>query len=71
VVKISNKIALPMYILVALSDRVDMGHSIEGRLPFLDHHLIEYSRRLPIEMRAGAILSSLRDLIPLLFATHR
>jgi asparagine synthase (glutamine-hydrolysing) len=26
-----------------------MGHSIEGRVPFLDHHLFEVARDIPVE----------------------
>jgi asparagine synthase (glutamine-hydrolysing) len=46
-----NKTALPGYILVALADRVEMGHSVEARLPFLDHKVVEYSRRLPVTQK--------------------
>ena len=28
-----------------------MAHSIEGRLPFLDHPLVEYSRKLPVTQK--------------------
>ena len=48
---LNNKTVLPSYILVALGDRIEMGHSIEGRLPFLDHHLVEYTRRLPMNQK--------------------
>ncbi len=46
-----NKTTLPSYLLVALGDRVEMGHSVEGRLPFLDHKLVEYTRKLPITQK--------------------
>ena len=35
------KTMLPNYILSNLGDRMEMAHSVEGRLPFLDHHLVE------------------------------
>lgn len=38
---------LPGYLLAAQGDRAAMAHSVEGRFPFLDHHLIEFANRLP------------------------
>ena len=38
---------LPNVILTCLGDRSVMSHSIEGRQPFLDHHLTEYVNSLP------------------------
>ncbi|MBM7071453.1 asparagine synthase (glutamine-hydrolyzing) [Shewanella sp. 202IG2-18] len=38
---------LPHYLLTLLGDRMEMAHSIEGRVPFLDHKLTEYVARLP------------------------
>lgn len=35
------------YLLSSQGDRVAMANSVEGRYPFLDHHLIEYASRLP------------------------
>lgn len=35
------------YNLTILGDRQEMGHSIEGRTPFLDHHLFEKCREIP------------------------
>jgi asparagine synthase (glutamine-hydrolysing) len=46
-----NKTALPSYLLVILGDRMEMANSIEGRLPFLDHHLVEFARTLPVSMK--------------------
>ena len=42
-----SKTALPNYILSVLGDRMEMAHSVEGRLPFLDHHVVEAVRALP------------------------
>ncbi|KAF2202473.1 glutamine-hydrolyzing asparagine synthase [Delitschia confertaspora ATCC 74209] len=41
------KSGLPNTLLTALGDRTEMGHSIEGRPPFLDHHLAEFCNNLP------------------------
>ena len=46
-----SRIALANILLVALGDRVEMSHSIEGRQPFLDHHLTEYVNKLPPSMK--------------------
>lgn len=39
---------LPTYVLTFLGDRMEMAHSVEGRVPFLDHHVTEYAARLPV-----------------------
>ncbi|NUM52787.1 MAG: asparagine synthase (glutamine-hydrolyzing) [Candidatus Hydrogenedentes bacterium] len=41
------KSMLAPYLLCMLGDRAEMGHSIEGRTPFLDHHLFELTRTIP------------------------
>jgi asparagine synthase (glutamine-hydrolysing) len=43
-----SKVALPGYILAVLGDRMEMAHSVEGRVPFLDHHVVELVRDLPL-----------------------
>src|SRR5262249_44217096 len=45
------KVLLPNYVLAFLGDRMEMAHSIEGRLPFLDHHVVELARGLPIDQK--------------------
>jgi asparagine synthase (glutamine-hydrolysing) len=40
-------IFLSQYLLSSQSDRVAMGHSVEGRFPFLDHRLVAFCNRLP------------------------
>jgi asparagine synthase (glutamine-hydrolysing) len=40
-------IFLSQYLLSSQSDRVAMGHSVEGRFPFLDHRLVEFCNELP------------------------
>ncbi|HXI20255.1 MAG TPA: asparagine synthase (glutamine-hydrolyzing), partial [Gemmatimonadales bacterium] len=46
-----SKTALPGYILCVLGDRMEMAHSIEGRVPFLDHHLVEVLVSLPVALK--------------------
>ncbi len=46
-----NKTALSGHILTVMGDRMEMAHSVEGRPPFLDHHLVEFSRCLPSSLK--------------------
>jgi asparagine synthase (glutamine-hydrolysing) len=46
-----SKSMLPNYLLTILGDRMEMGNSIEGRVPFLDHHLVEFVTKLPISLK--------------------
>ncbi len=39
------------YLLSSQGDRMMMGHSVEGRFPFLDHRLIEFAAKLPPELK--------------------
>ena len=45
------KTELPGYILSSLGDRMEMAHSVEGRMPFLDHELVEFVSRLPLRFK--------------------
>ena len=45
------KFQLPNFILTFLSDRMEMAHSIEGRVPFLDHKVAEYAAGIPVHMK--------------------
>jgi asparagine synthase (glutamine-hydrolysing) len=46
-----SKTMLPGYILTMLGDRMEMAHSIEGRVPFLDHHVVEAIRSQPVSLK--------------------
>jgi asparagine synthase (glutamine-hydrolysing) len=46
-----SKTMLPGYILAMLGDRMEMAHSIEGRVPFLDHHVVETIRSQPVRLK--------------------
>ena len=63
------KTLLPGYILTMLGDRMEMAHSIEGRVPFLDHHLVEVVCSQPVSMKIRGMTEkyvlreSVRDVI--------
>jgi asparagine synthase (glutamine-hydrolysing) len=48
---IEISILLPNYLLSSQGDRVAMGHSVEGRFPFLDHRVVEFACRVPTRYR--------------------
>jgi len=50
-----SKALLPNYLLVVLGDRMEMAHSIEGRVPFLDHKLVEVLRSQPVSMKIRGV----------------
>ena len=45
------KTGLPGYILTMLGDRMEMAHSVEGRVPFLDHQVVEVIRSQPVNQK--------------------
>jgi asparagine synthase (glutamine-hydrolysing) len=49
------KTMLPNYILGNLGDRMEMAHSVEGRLPFLDHHVVEAVAQMPVSMKINGM----------------
>jgi len=55
--------AMPFDILAYLGDREEMAHSLEARLPFLDHHLYDAAKFIPVDfkMRDGVEKAVLRD----------
>jgi asparagine synthase (glutamine-hydrolysing) len=46
-----SKTLLPGYILTLLGDRMEMAHSIEGRVPFLDHKVGEFLMKTPVNLK--------------------
>lgn len=46
-----TKLALANYILKTLGDGMEMAHGVEGRLPFLDHKLFQFTCNLPISLK--------------------
>src|SRR3954453_6599392 len=52
---VNAKTVLPNFILNYLADRMEMAHSIEGRVPFLDHHVAEVAARVPVHLKVKGI----------------
>ncbi len=58
------------YLLNSQGDRMMMGHSVEGRVPFLDHHLIELAAAIPPKFKIRSLeekyilKSTFADLLP-------
>jgi asparagine synthase (glutamine-hydrolysing) len=50
-----SKTLLPSYVLTTLGDRMEMAHSIEGRVPFLDHHVVEVIRSQPVNQKINGM----------------
>ncbi len=46
-----SKSMLCNYLLNFLGDRMEMAHSIEGRVPFLDHQVVELVKDMPVAMK--------------------
>jgi asparagine synthase (glutamine-hydrolysing) len=44
------KLRLPELLLMRV-DKMTMATSVEARVPFLDHHLVEYAMGLPVELK--------------------
>jgi asparagine synthase (glutamine-hydrolysing) len=45
------KTMLPNYMLSILGDRSEMAHSVEGRVPFLDHEVGQFLNAVPVEAK--------------------
>jgi len=48
-------IFLSNYLLSSQGDRVAMGHSVEGRFPFLDYRVVEFACSLPPQHRLNVL----------------
>jgi asparagine synthase (glutamine-hydrolysing) len=63
--------------LLTLTDRMSMAHSLEVRVPFLDHELLEYAARIPPGYklhgmeRKHILKRAVKDLLPDDFFTRR
>ena len=63
--------------ILALTDRLSMCHSLEVRVPFLDHELFEFSATIPSELKLKwfrkkyLLKKGLRDLLPRPILSHK
>ena len=63
--------------ILALTDRLSMCHSLEVRVPFLDHELFEFCATIPSEMKLKwfrkkyLLKKGLRDILPGPILTHK
>ncbi|APF18771.1 asparagine synthase (glutamine-hydrolyzing) [Caldithrix abyssi DSM 13497] len=48
---IEAKLFMNGYLLSSQGDRMLMGHSVEGRFPFLDHRVVAFAATLPEDLR--------------------
>ncbi|KAM0344812.1 hypothetical protein ACHAPU_007191 [Fusarium lateritium] len=46
-----SKTQLANFAMILECDRQEMAHSVEGRVPFLDHHLADYVNSLPANLK--------------------
>lgn len=54
-----SKTILPNYLLRLLGDATEMAHSIEGRLPFLDHEVVELVSKFPVAYKIRGLTEKL------------
>lgn len=69
VINLDLKYWLPDYTLLKL-DRLTMANSLEGRVPFLDHRLVEFLAKIPLSLKLKGITTkyllrkSVENLLP-------
>jgi asparagine synthase (glutamine-hydrolysing) len=67
---LETTLLMPGYILSSQGDRMSMGHSVEGRFPFLDHRVVEFAAKLPPQLKMKVLEEkyllkrAARDLVP-------
>lgn len=67
---VESKMLLGNYLLSSQGDRMGMAHSVEGRFPFLDHRVVEYAGRIPVNLKMrvlnekNILKKAVRDILP-------
>ena len=52
------------------ADKMTMAHSVEGRVPFLDHKFVEYSFKIPTKLKLNGrkdkyiVKKAMKDILP-------
>ena len=73
---VEAKSLLAAYLLAAQGDRVAAANSVEGRVPYLDHRVIEFGNRLPEHWKIRGMTEkyllrrALSDLLPIDIVTR-
>lgn len=52
---VESQTLLAGYLLSSQGDRVAMAHSVEGRVPFLDHRVVEFANALPARLKLAGL----------------
>jgi asparagine synthase (glutamine-hydrolysing) len=66
----SRLAGMPLDILCYLGDREEMAHSLEARLPFLDHELYDAAKSIPVDFKMrgdtekAVIRDAAKDILP-------
>ena len=53
---LETTILLSQYLLSSQGDRMAMGHSVEGRFPFLDHRVVDFACLLPPDLKLNGLI---------------
>lgn len=67
---VESKLLLGNYLLSSQGDRMGMAHSIEGRYPFLDHRVVEFAAKVPLQLKMRVLnekyllKKTMADLLP-------
>jgi asparagine synthase (glutamine-hydrolysing) len=64
------KMLMGNYLLSSQGDRMGMAHSVEGRFPFLDHRVVEFAGKIPVNLKMkvlnekNILKKAMQDILP-------
>lgn len=67
---VESKLLLGNYLLSSQGDRMGMANSVEGRYPFLDHRVVEFAAKVPVQLKMRGLnekyllKKTMADLLP-------